>query len=349
MRDRIRKPMLNEKSHSFLWMGFGGIVGFIAVYFLFSWLDVNSSIGSKGTSVFLSIHKDLVHGITEDKLKVSEYQVGDVPEMFEYPASQTPVRVSDVPVKIPDNWAESLDKRSSPPFIKNGQPVQKGTKPKIALVISSVGPDKDILKEILRKLPKEITLSFACYTSHLGQWIENARIKGHEVLMDLPLETMEYPQLNSGPYTLRVNVNPLDNIEKLNKILGKGEGMIVGVSGVMGSGFLESFRDILPILETLKTAGYMFLDAMSSPPSVVPRIAVQLTLPFAQNNQFLDDELSKSLILKNLVNLERIAQKGGVAVGVGHANGLTVELVATWVEELEGKGIDLVPITDVLQ
>ena len=357
MKQRVHDPLINGKFYSFLWMGFGGFIGFITIYFLFTWCNLTSFVESTDTSIFLPIHKELNHNKMgeeplrapgnqkeRDALEISEYPA----EMSEYPASQIPVPVSQTHVKSLENGGDAA-KIFLPPFIKNGVRGSKGTKPKIALVITGLGPNADILKGVLERLPKQITLSFASYTPHLTEWIKIARIKGHEVLMDLPLESAEYPQLNSGPYTLRVDANPSENINKLNKILGKGGGMIVGVCGVMGSRFLASFKDTLPFLEALKTEGYMFLDTDLSSSSVVSRIGEQLSLPFVQNSQFLDNELSPSLIQKNLMNLERIAEENGFAVGVGHAYGPTVEFVMTWAEALGEKGFDLVPITDVLQ
>lgn len=344
MRHRVSESSHTARSHSFLWMAFGGVIGFVFVYFLFSWMDFNSPLDTNRSAIILPVQENFVHEMEQGELITSESQEKKTLEMSDYPASQVPVMGLEGSRHVSVESDIKL-----PAFIRNGQRGQKSLKPKIALVITSVGSDPEILQMILDTFPAEVSFSFASYGPHLREWIKNARLKGHEVLMDLPLESLEYPQLNSGSYTLRVGVDSLNNINKLNRILEKGDGLIVGVCGLKGAHFLESADDTFPILEALKRDGYLFLETMPSSRSVVPKIAAQLSLPFIENNYVIDEVFSTSQMKKNLENLEYMAQKKGFSVGVVHAFQPTLELVKTWIEKLKEKGFDLVPITDVIR
>ncbi len=57
----------------------------------------------------------------------------------------------------------------------------------IALIIGGLGLNVNITQRAIDDLPPEISLSFAAQTTDLQTWINKARAKGHEVLIELPM------------------------------------------------------------------------------------------------------------------------------------------------------------------
>ena len=89
-------------------------------------------------------------------------------------------------------------------------------------------------------------------------------------------------------------------------------------------------------------------SAKSSRNSVAAQVAADLNMPRAVNNRFIDTEASRVSIDARLLELERIAQQTGTAVGIGtRPYPVTIERVAAWAATLDAKGFDLVPVSAI--
>ena len=63
---------------------------------------------------------------------------------------------------------------------------------------------------------------------------------------------------------------------------------------------------------------------------------------------FLDHDPKLESIKKQLAKLERIAQKKGYAVAIGHPREATIEALSQWLPVLAEKGVVLVPISAII-
>ncbi len=217
-------------------------------------------------------------------------------------------------------------------------------RPRIAIVIGDMGLSQSATLSAITRLPAPVTLAFAPYASDLQSWIAQARAAGHEVLLQLPMEPVDYPTNDPGPRALLTSLKPTDNIERLDWLLSRFTGY-VGVTNYMGSKFTASQGDVKPILEQLAGRGLLFLDSRSAPRTVAPRIATELGMPRVVNDRFIDNEASRTAIDARLEELERIALKNTVAVGMGYPYPVSIERVAAWAQNLAAKGLVLAPVS----
>ena len=74
----------------------------------------------------------------------------------------------------------------------------------MAIVIGGLGVSQTGTQEAIAKLPAEVTLAFASQGNSLGRWMQVARQGGHEIVMQVPLEPFDYPNVNPGRNTLTV-------------------------------------------------------------------------------------------------------------------------------------------------
>jgi len=220
----------------------------------------------------------------------------------------------------------------------------KGKSAKVSIIMAGLGLSKTQTLAAIQQLPGAVTLSFAPYARNLEDWIVQARAAGHEVLLELPMEPEDYPQNDPGPHTLLTTLSTPDNMERLNWLLGRFPGY-VGVTNFMGAKFTANEQKMLPIIQSLKERGLLYLDAKTNRKSVAARIAKELKVPLATNNRFIDREASRVSIDARLYELERIAKSVGAAVGLAFPYPVTVERLAAWVATLEKKGITLAPLT----
>jgi len=220
-------------------------------------------------------------------------------------------------------------------------------RPRIAIVIGDMGLSQSATLSAITRLPPPVTLAFAPYASDLQSWIAQARAAGHEVLLQLPMEPIDYPTNDPGPRALLTSLKPADNIERLDWLLSRFAGY-VGVTNYMGSKFTTSPGDLKPVLEQLAGRGLLFLDSRSAARSVAPRIAGELGMPRVLNDRFIDNEASRTAIDARLEELERIALKNTAAVGMGYPYPVSIERVAAWAQNLAAKGIVLAPVSAIV-
>ena len=221
---------------------------------------------------------------------------------------------------------------------------QEDTRPRIAVIIIDLGLSGAATETAIQQLPGPVTLAFSPYAKRLDDWIDLARAAGHEVLLHLPMEPVNYPLQDPGPFTLLTSLDVTENRERLEWLLSRFTGY-VGVTNHMGSRFTTSAAALRPILEEIRTRGLMFVDSRSSARSVATRVASELDLPHAYNNRFIDREASRAAIDRRLAEVERIARSTGNAVAVGSPYPVTMERLSAWLQTLEDKGFAIAPIS----
>ena len=220
-------------------------------------------------------------------------------------------------------------------------------KPRIALIISNLGLSDTYTEAALELLPEDITLSFSHVAPRLKNWVREARQKGHEILLDIPMEPIGFPKNDPGRATLLTSSNEVENLNRLEHIM-KQAGGYVGLLGTLGTKFMLHSETFLPVLRSIKQRGLIYVDSRSTSRSLGPELASSIQLPKAFNNVFLDKEPSQEKIKNKLDELERIALKRRFAVGIAQPLPITIEILSQWTKELKTKQISLAPITAIV-
>ena len=218
------------------------------------------------------------------------------------------------------------------------------SRPRIAVVVTGLGVSEQATKSAVDTLPGAVTLSFAPFTKNLADWIDKSRGAGHEVLIDLPMEPMDYPRSDPGPHTLLTSV-PIDqNLRQLEWILSRATGY-VGVAIYMGSGLVIKPRVLSPILSEIKSRGLMLVDTGENPMGATADLAKEMNLALAVGDTVIDHELAADEIDRQLGELEKRARREGSAVAFGRPYPVTVDRLKAWAASLEKKGIALAPVS----
>jgi uncharacterized protein len=197
-------------------------------------------------------------------------------------------------------------------------------------------------------LPAAVTLGFVPYGSELTRWITRARGTGHEVLLQVPMEPLDYPDNDPGPQTLIASAPKDQNIDRLHYFLSRSQGY-VGVTNLMGARFTANEEALSAVLAETGKRGLLFLDDGSSPRSLAQQAATKNKSPFLKADLVLDARTEWADIDAALVKLEAIAAEKGVAVATASALPVTIERLARWAKTLEARGIRLVPVSAAFQ
>jgi uncharacterized protein len=245
--------------------------------------------------------------------------------------------------KGPNGILPIIGRDGRQPWRVYGRPFDRADqRPRVAIIIAGLGPSGAATETAINDLPGAITLAFDPYSRRLAEWVDRARAAGHEVLLSLPMEPVDYPRQDPGPYTLLTSLSPKENLARLELVLSRVSGY-VGVTTMMGGRFTTSQTNLLPVLDELKRRGLMFVDAHSSDQSIAGSLAQSLGLPRVIADEHLDAEATREAIDRHLQALEAFAQRNGATLGIGSAYPATLERVALWAKTLEQKGIALAP------
>jgi polysaccharide deacetylase 2 family uncharacterized protein YibQ len=225
------------------------------------------------------------------------------------------------------------------------QPVgAKPNAPQIAIVITGLGTTNANTAEALSKLPAAVTFALSPAGTDLDRLAGKARSQGHELLLQVPMESPEALEGRAAPRALLASLSPEQNIERLHWLMSRFQGY-VGVANQMGDRLTASEATFAPIVREIGSRGLIYVDDGSSPRSVAGQIAGVGGSGFAKSNLAIDAVLSAIEIEKALAKLEALARQNGMAVGFTTASPLVIERVAKWSKAVEGRGFSLVPIS----
>ncbi len=258
------------------------------------------------------------------------------------PIPLSPAPAAGLTAPGPGGLLPIIAKDGRTPFTAYARPFQSNGKPKIALVVGGLGLNGAATRTAIEKLPPEVTLSFVPYADGLQGWINLARAGGHEVILEIPMEPLDYPSNDPGPYTLMTGAQPAETIKRLEWLLARTTGYFA-VTNYLGGRFVTSDPATNNFANALKGRGLGFLDDGSA------SARAHGTVPRGSADAIVDEQLSTDAIDAALRGLEAKALQKGQALGTGFAYPVTVEQVTRWANAITARGFQLAPASAVMR
>jgi polysaccharide deacetylase 2 family uncharacterized protein YibQ len=227
-------------------------------------------------------------------------------------------------------------------------PAGDGTKPRIAIIITGLGISAVETASALAELPSQVTLAFAPYAADVQNWVTKARFRGHEVLLEVPMEPFDFPDSDPGLHTLRAGVGEDSNTQRLVWALTRFTGY-TGVTNLLGGRVLSDPDSLEPVFSYLARRGLLFFDNGSESHSAGPDVAARTGIAFAQSTLTIDSIQTAMEIDHQLSELENQARVHGSASGSGFIYPVTLERLAQWAAGLRSRGFVLVPASAIVR
>lgn len=221
-------------------------------------------------------------------------------------------------------------------------PTVKANAPRIALVVGGLGLSSSATEAAIHMLPAAVTLAFAPYGRNLGALVAEARAQGHEVILQLPMEPIDYPQTDPGPHTLLSSASVAENADSLHWLLSRFTGY-TGVANFLGARLTSDSAALSPILEEIAERGLFYIDDGSSPQSLALTLAANSGLAAAKADVTID--ATPEGIDSALIQLEAIARDKDIAIGLASALPESVEKIGNFARAAEADGLVLVPLS----
>ena len=217
-------------------------------------------------------------------------------------------------------------------------------RPKIAILLGGMGLNPKLTQKAVKDLPGDVTFAFAPYGDDLQEQVDKARADGHEVLLQLPMEPLGYPANNPGPKTLLADAAAATNIEALHWHMSRFAGY-TGITNYMGGRLLSTASALKPVMLEMRKRGLVYLEDASTALTVSKTVAEEIKLSQRRAQVVIDADPTPQSIAAALELLEGEARANGFAIGTGSGLEVTVDSVKAWAEQLQNKGILLVPIS----
>ncbi|AYD03066.1 divergent polysaccharide deacetylase family protein [Neorhizobium sp. NCHU2750] len=266
-------------------------------------------------------------------------RLGQDPRMADQPNADLVEETSDgkLPVIGPDGLR---------PMDQYARPWSGARGTRIAIVISGLGLSQTGSQRAIQQLPAGVTLAFAASGNSLQRWMQEARRKGHEILLQVPMEPLDYPSDDPGPGTLLTKNSAKANLALLHKAMGE----ITNYTGLMnyqGGRYLADEKALQPVLQDVAKRGLLFLDDGSSSLSKTGTVADAAQLPHVFADVVLDGQVNTQAILRKLDELGRIADRKGTAIGVAAAFDESIDAVRQWADEATQRGVEIVGVSAI--
>jgi polysaccharide deacetylase 2 family uncharacterized protein YibQ len=255
-------------------------------------------------------------------------------------APLAPAPIAGLSAPGPGGPLPVIAKDGRTPFQGYARPFHDNGKPKVALVVGGLGLNAAATRAAIERLPAEVTLSFVPYADGLQAWIDLARADGHEVLLEIPMEPIDYPNNDPGPSTLMANAPKEETIKRLDWLLSRATGYF-GVTNYLGGKFVTVDAAMNIFTGALRARGLGFLDDGSAAHRGMTG------LPRASADAVVDEQLAADSIDRQLLALETNALQHGQALGAGFAYPVTINEVTHWAQGLAGRGYQLAPASAI--
>jgi len=218
-------------------------------------------------------------------------------------------------------------------------------KPAIAIIIDDMGYHYQRNKDAIN-LPGAVTLSFLPHSPHTAELARLAHKKNKEILLHLPMESIDHATLDDGGIHLDMDHFEIQRTLKNNLALIP---YAVGFNNHMGSLVSQHPGHISAMMQVLSRSNLFVVDSFTTNHSVIQQIATEHWVPNIKRDVFLDNVRSTKAINQRFNQLLRLAAKNGFALAIAHPYPQTLTVLKRRLKSINSKGFRLVPVSHLIK
>lgn len=174
-----------------------------------------------------------------------------------------------------------------------------------------------------------------------------ARMAGLQVILHLPMEAEEAGRA-LGPGGVTTDMDDEAIAAQVRADLDGVPGA-VGLSPHMGSRGTADRRLMAAVLAVLRERGLFFVDSRTTGQTVGATLAREMGILVAERAVFLDNDDDPAYIAGQVRRLLDVARTNGSAVGIGHVQKHTAEVLAMLLPEFDQARLVFVPVSTLVR
>jgi polysaccharide deacetylase 2 family uncharacterized protein YibQ len=200
--------------------------------------------------------------------------------------------------------------------------------------------------QALVDFPAPLTLAFLPQTSFARELASLAHKNNKEVMLHLPLQSIEHHKHSPG--TLNLHMSRRQFVQQLkNNVISVPH--VSGINNHMGSLLTRHPGHMNWLMEEIAKMGNMFfIDSLTSNKSVAAYFASEHQVPNLIRDIFLDPDPRPETIQRQFNRFINITNKRGYAIAIAHPYPETLAFIQSHLTELEEHDIKLVPVSTLI-
>jgi polysaccharide deacetylase 2 family uncharacterized protein YibQ len=237
-------------------------------------------------------------------------------------------------------------------MVKGGQPAGEEA-PRVsmlAVVLYGFGDDEALANRCIA-LPAPFAVAIPPATKTSAAYFKAAHDHRHEVVLQLPLEPINYPQINPGPGTLLVTMSPTQIAGLVHRYVDQAH-PVIAVSNHMGSLATQDMAVMTAVFRELRRNSLPFVHVSPAAGAVCKDLAANLGVAYNEPDEIVESEPrqadGKALAKRWSAIIDEARDREKMTVWVR-----ATPLTASWLGgALGGKlppGVRIVPLSAVIR
>lgn len=220
----------------------------------------------------------------------------------------------------------------------------KNQPPKVAIIIDDIGYNLE-LGIRAAKLDAPINLAVLPYGPNSIRLAELGHTQGKEIILHAPMSAHHHHPLDEGGLTQDMDETTFRHV----LVSGiRNVPHVKGLNNHMGSKLTELSEPMSWLMSELKGQQLFFVDSRTTSNSVATQLAKRNQVPYRSRDVFLDHDRNTEQIRRQLVQLIKVAEREGSAVGIGHPYPETLDTLEKALPIMKEFGVKLVPVSELL-
>lgn len=227
-----------------------------------------------------------------------------------------------------------------------GAPARGRNSPELAIIVDDLGYDPAAARAVFA-LPSKVSVAVLPNLPESPAIAEEAHRRGVEVLLHLPMES-----LGGQDAAEKIELHVGEPAAEVSRVLDQMLLTVphaVGVNNHQGSRATADAALMAALAAALRAHGLFFIDSRTSAATLALDAARRAGVPAAARNVFLDDDEQPAAVRRQLERAERLAREQGSCVAIGHPHGVTLDVLADALPEVEARGVKLVSASEVIR
>lgn len=221
------------------------------------------------------------------------------------------------------------------------------TLPKLAILIDDVGMNTKTTT-YFKKIDGILSFATIPYLPKTRQATKILKDAGFEVILHMPMEGSNDTLNRRTKGLIKPSMTEKQIYDKFDGAI-ENLGVVKGFNNHMGSRFTNNSKKMRELLSYAKKKEMFFIDSNTNSKKEGYKIAKELDIPTYYTSYFIDNSHKKEDIMEAIKVSVRLAKERKKVLVIGHYRKETAEAIYEMLDYIKSEGVELVPISEVLE
>ncbi len=216
----------------------------------------------------------------------------------------------------------------------------------LAVIVDDLGNYHGSLLQDFVKTNPAVTFAVMPDSKYAKESLAAAKSQGHECIIHIPMEPLDYPKNNPGKNAIYVQLSQKEIEKRMEDYIHQLPGC-VGANNHMGSFASSDLAAMQSVMSVLKRNNFYFVDSRTTSESVAFNVAQKSLVPAYKRDLFIDEpNLSEDNLRKQLSILQNLRSSQDYAIVIIHCHTRQhLDYLNRFIRSIPALGYELVPVS----